>query len=350
MNETNAPILVTGGSGFIAGHIIALLLEQGRRVRTTARSASREDAIRAGLARIGAPDPGERLEVVAADLDADDGWEAALSGIRDVMHVASPVMPGHVADEDDVIRPAREGTLRVLRAARDAGARRVVLTSAFHAVGFGWGRTDRTFTEADWSRLDGPGIDAYGRAKTLAERAAWEFVRSEGDGMELVAMLPVAVLGPVTSSRVSGGNALVRRILTGEMARFPDMWLPIVDVRDVAAAHVLALSAPDAAGERFIVAGQGGMTLSEIAATLRSRLGPDAGRVGSGRVPTPAVRLAAFFNPKLREAAAELGRVKKIDGSKAREVLGWSARPTEQTVLDTARSLLQIDSEAAPRG
>lgn len=340
MNTVPPPILVTGGSGFIAGHVIAALLAEGHRVWTTARATSSDARIRQNLARIGVADPGDRLVVVAADLSLDAGWREAVDGCAFVVHVASPVVPGHVDDEAAVIEPAREGTLRVLRAARDAGVRRVVMTSAFHAIGFGWGKTDRVFTDDDWSPLHGPGMDAYGRNKVLAERAAWDFVRAEGDGLELIAINPVAVLGPVVSETVSGGNALVRRILTGEMDRFPDIWLPIVDVRDVASAHVRALTAPDAAGQRLLLAGEGGMTLAEIATLLRAELGDDAAKVGTGRVPGFVVRLAAVFVPEFRGVVPDLGRVKQIDGAKARRMLEWQPRATRQTVLDAARSML----------
>ncbi|MFS0735056.1 NAD-dependent epimerase/dehydratase family protein [Microbacterium sp. 1P10UB] len=173
MTTEQPSILVTGGAGFIAGHVLAALLEQGHTVRTTARSLDREPHVREQLARIGV-DPGDRLELVAADLLTDDGWRQAVGGVDVVFHVASPVMPGHVENEEEVIVPAREGTLRVLRAAEDARVKRVVLTSAFHAVGLGRGRTDHTFTDDDWSPLEGPGMDAYGRSKVLAERAAWD--------------------------------------------------------------------------------------------------------------------------------------------------------------------------------
>ncbi|MFJ4223265.1 NAD-dependent epimerase/dehydratase family protein [Microbacterium sp. NPDC089695] len=317
MNDSSAPVLVTGGSGFIAGHVISALLAHGRRVRTTARSLDADAVIRAQLARIGTADPGGRLEVVVADLTADDGWSQALSGVEEVLHVASPVVIGAVDDEDAVIRPAREGTLRVLRAAADAGVRRVVLTSAFHAVSWGWTDTEHTFTDDDWSKLDGPGVDAYTKAKTLAERDAWEFAAAHPE-MELVALNPVAVLGPVVSDRLSGGNAMVAHLLAGRMNPLPDLWLPIVDVRDVAEAHVLALSAPGAAGRRLLLAGSGGMHLAEVAALLGRELD----------------------RPDLADAAGGHGTVKRIDGSSAREILGWMPRPTAETVLDTARSLL----------
>ncbi|WP_402467528.1 SDR family oxidoreductase [Isoptericola aurantiacus] len=332
-------VLVTGGAGFIAGHVIAALLEKGYRVRTTARSLDREVQVREQLARLGA-DPGDRLELVVADLLDDDGWDAAVRGADHVLHVASPVLPGHVENEDDVIVPAREGTLRVLRAAHEAGVKRVVLTSAFHAIGFGWGRTEHTFTDDDWSPLDGPGMDAYGRSKVLAERAAWDFARESG--LELVAVNPVAVLGPVTSSSVTGGNAIVRSILSGQVDSYPNLWIPIVDVRDVAAAHVLAMTAPQAAGQRFLVGSGDGLTLEAIGAVLRARLGDAASRVTTRTTPSEVIRAAAESNPAMRGLADDIDIVKQIDASKIRRVLGWHARPIEDTVVDAATSMLDL--------
>jgi nucleoside-diphosphate-sugar epimerase len=331
-------VLVTGGAGFIAAHTIAHLLAQGHRVRTTARSLDREPEIRSQLARLGV-ETGDALSVVAADLLSDDGWAEAVSGCEYVLHVASPIPHGAPADEEDVIRPAREGTLRVLRAARDARVRRVVLMSAFHAIGFGWGRTDHVFTEADWSKLDGPGMDAYGRSKTLAERAAWEFMDAEGT-MELAVLNPVAVLGPAVSAHASGGNALVQRILSGELRAFPDVWIPIVDVRDVAVAERLAMITPDAAGQRFLIGTGDGLKLAQIGSVLRDGLGAQASRVGTRNVPSWVIRLVARFNPTFRAVVADLGVVKKIDASLAQRVLGWTSRPIEQTVLDAAESML----------
>lgn len=310
-------VLVTGGSGFIAGHCIQVLQDQGFAVRATARS----------------PRPG----FVPADLLSDDGWAAAAAGCGYVLHVASPVRPGHVANEDDLIVPAVEGTLRVLRAAVDAGVKRVVLTSAFHAVGFGHPHTDHVFTEDDWSVMNGPGMDAYGRSKVLAERAAWEFAAREG--LELTTMLPVAVMGPVSGGSVSGANHIVQRMLAGEMPGFPDLHIPIVDVRDVASAHVAALTAPGAAGERFLLASGPVTPMREIGAVLRSHLGEAASKVPTRNLPNVVVRLGAVFNPQLRAFAGELGYAKQISNAKARRILGWTPRPSEQAIIAAGESL-----------
>lgn len=331
-------VLVTGGSGFIAGHCILHLLDQGHRVRTTVRSLATEADVRRALTEAGMVDSA-RLEVVAADLLSDDGWAEAVADVEVVLHIASPVRPGRVADEDALIVPAVEGTLRVLRAARDARVERVVLTSAFHAVSWGHRRSGRTFTEADWTDLDGPGVDAYGRSKTLAERAAWAFMAAEGGAMTLTTMLPVAVMGPVLGQAVSGSNHLIQRLLSGEMPAFPDLYIPVIDVRDVAAAHVMAIGRADAAGERFLLSNGPALHLREIAAILRQEIGA-AGRVPTRALPNVVLRALAVFNAELRPIVHDLGYAKATSNEKARRMLGWTPRPPREAVIAAARSMV----------
>lgn len=332
-------ILVTGGSGFIAGHCILALLAQGHTVRTTVRSLAKKAAVRQILTDAGMRH-GDRLAFVAADLLEDDGWAAAMADIDMVLHVASPVMPGHVANEDEVIVPALEGTLRVLRAARDAGVKRVVLTSAFHAVSWGHPHGDHVFTEQDWTILDGPGVDAYGKSKTLAERAAWDFIATEGRGMELVTLLPVAVMGSIMGRDVSGANHIVQRMLKGTMPGFPDLYIPIVDVRDVATAHVLAIDNPAAAGERYLLSNGPALAMKEIGATIRAELGDAAARVPTRSIPNLVLRVMARFNPALRAHVPDLGYAKKTTNEKARNALGWSPRDPHEAIRAAARSIV----------
>ncbi|GAA2248398.1 NAD-dependent epimerase/dehydratase family protein [Herbiconiux moechotypicola] len=333
-------ILVTGGSGFIAGHCILQLLQRGDRVRTTVRDLGRVDAVRTALAAAGAgPEQLARLEFAAADLFSDDGWGAALEGVDGVLHVASPVHPGPVDDEDELIVPARDGALRVLRAARAAGVRRVVLTSAFHAVGWGHPHDDHVFTEDDWTVLDGPGVDAYGRSKTLAERAAWEFAAEAGDGFELATVLPVAVMGPVLGGTVSGANHIVQRLLAGAVPAYPDLWFPIVDVRDVAAAHILALIRPEAAGRRFLLASDPAMPMKEIGALLREALGAAAAKVPTRSLPSAVVRASAVVSPEMRAIVPDLGYARRMSSGRARTLLGWVPRPSSEAVVAAGRSL-----------
>jgi nucleoside-diphosphate-sugar epimerase len=311
-------VLVTGGSGFIAGHCILRLLDQGYDVRATVRSLGRT------------PDP-QGVRFVQADLLSDAGWAEAVRGCDYVLHVASPVQPGRVDNEDDLIVPAREGTLRVLRAARDAGVKRVVLTSAFHAVGWGHPHDDHVFTEDDWTVLDGPGTDAYGRSKTLAERAAWDFIAAEGGSTQLTTILPVAVMGPVLGDgKISGANHIIEQMIEGRMTGFPNVYIPIVDVRDVAAAHVEALTTEEAAGQRFLVAGGPALRMERIGAVLREHLGRAAERVPTVTIP----------DEQVRDVVPDLGYERKVSSEKARRVLGWTSRSAEEAIVAAGRSMV----------
>ncbi|MEU4656025.1 aldehyde reductase [Streptomyces sp. NPDC023723] len=338
---TQQRVLVTGGSGFIAGHCILRLLQQGYLVRTTVRSLSRESAVRAVLTDAGMVN-GDALSFVAADLMSDAGWPDAVEGCDFVLHVASPVMPGHVDNPDDVIFPAREGTLRVLRAAHTAGIKRVVLTSAFHAVGWGHPRNDdHVFTEADWTVIGGDGVDAYGEAKTLAERAAWDFIETEGSATELVTMLPVAVMGPVMGNAVSGSNNIIKRILSGDLPGYPNLYFPIVDVRDVAAAHLLAMTTKEAAGQRFLLSNGPAVAMKEIGALIKTSFGAAAAKVPTRSLPNLAVKAGARVNPELREIVPDLGYARRTSNTRACRVLGWRPRDPKEAILAAARSLVE---------
>lgn len=332
-------VLVTGGSGFIAGHCILQLLEEGHLVRATIRSGDKEAAARRELDKAGMVH-GDRLIFVVADLLGDIGWKKAAAGIDTIFHVASPVTPGHVADENEVIHPAREGTPRVLSAARDANVKRVVLTSAFHPVSWGHPHTDHVFTEEDWTIVDGPGVDAYGKSKTLAERAAWDFVAVESDAPELTTMLPVAVMGPVLGREVSGANHVIQQMLNGDMPALPNLFIPIVDVRDVARAHVLAMSNPDAAGERLLLSNGPALSLQTIGGVIRESLGKDADRVPTRLLPDLAVRFLALFRTEMRPFVRDLGFAKRTSNDKAREILGWTPRDPHEAIIAAAYSLV----------
>ncbi|MDG4772259.1 aldehyde reductase [Solwaraspora sp. WMMD792] len=332
-------VLVTGGSGFIAGHVILHLLQQGFRVRATVRSLQRETAVRGALADAGMVN-GDALSFAAADLLEDEGWAQAATGCDYVLHVASPVHTGNSGDENAVILPAREGTLRVLRAARDAGVRRVVLTSAFHAISWGHPHRDQAFTENDWTVLDGPGVDAYAKSKTLAERDAWDFASAEDSGMELVTLCPVAVVGPVMGKEISGANHIVQRSLDGSMRGYPHLYIPFVDVRDVAAAHVLAMTTPGAAGQRFLLSGGPAIAMKQVGALLKANLGDAAKRVPTRTIPNPVVRVAALFSKEFRPIVPDLGYAKKVSNEKARRVLGFQPRQTDEAILAAATTML----------
>jgi dihydroflavonol-4-reductase len=335
---TDETVLVTGGSGFIGAHCLVRLLGDGYRVRTTVRSLAREADVRAMLAQAGA-DPGDALEFAVADLMSDDGWAEAVAGCDYVLHVASPFPLGVPKHEDDLVVPAREGALRVLRAARDAGVRRVVLTSSFAAIGYGHPPQTRPFTEDDWTDPTAQ-IGAYAKSKTLAERAAWDFVADGGP--ELAVVNPVGVFGPVLGADYSTSIELVSRLMKGKMPGLPPLSYAAVDVRDVADLHVRAMRYPAAAGERFLAVVGEPMTVAEMADLLRERFGERAAKVPTRRLPAWLVRLAALTDPAIKLVVPELGKTKRVSDQKARTMLGWKPRSREDAIVTSAQSLIDL--------
>jgi nucleoside-diphosphate-sugar epimerase len=315
-----SPVLVTGGSGYLGTQLIAALLRDGRQVRTTVRSLAREDEVRAAVRRGDADDRG--LEVVTAELTADAGWAAAAAGCAEVHHAASPMIQSD--DPDAVLVPARDGTLRVLRAARDAGARRVVLTSSFAAVGYS-PKPGAEYTEADWTDPGTPGLPAYPRSKAIAERAAWDFIAQEGGGTELVAVNPTFILGPALTAHARSSLQLVKAMLDGTMPVVRRQRFGVADVRDVADLHLRAMAAPQAAGRRYLALADGPtISFLQLAGILRDRLGPLAERVPEREEPGPEP-------PRLI-----------IHNDRARQELGWRPRPAEATIVETALSLRDL--------
>jgi nucleoside-diphosphate-sugar epimerase len=337
---TGESVLVTGGSGFIGVHCILQLLNAGYRVRTTVRSLTREGEVRAML-EVGGAAPGEALSFAAADLKSDAGWPEAVAGCALVLHVASPFPAGAPRHEDELIVPARDGALRVLRAARDAGVRRVVLTSSFAAVGYGHASTDRRFSETDWTDPNGR-LGAYVKSKTLAERAAWEFIARDGGALELAVVNPVVVFGPVLGPDFSTSVQLLRRLMDGGMPRCPRLSFGIVDVRDVADLHLRAMIDPAARGERFLAVAGESMSIQEIALLLKARMGDAAARAPTKVMPDWMVRLASLFNAGLAQVVPELGKVKRITNEKARRVLSWSPLSNADAIVATAESLVRL--------
>jgi len=285
-------VLVTGGSGFVAGYCILQLLAADYDVRATVRNLERGNEVRAILRHAGV-DPGERLSFVAADLQADAGWPEAVAGCEFVLHVASPFPAAVPANEDELIVPARDGTLRVLRAARDAGVKRVVLTSSFAAVGYGHKPREAPFDESVWTDLEAGGIAPYPKSKTLAERAAWDFIAAEGGGLELAVVNPVVVLGPLLGPDHSTSVGFLKRMLDGGLIGCPRLSFGVVDVRDVASLHVAAMTQAGARGERFIAVAGDFLPMLEIAKILRKprrrgEKGAGAGTSGLARAPCGA--------------------------------------------------------------
>lgn len=337
----NELVLVTGGSGFIGAHCIVQLIDAGYRVRTTVRSLTREAEVRTML-KTGGVEAGEQLSFAAADLMSDAGWSEAVAGCDFVLHVASPFplrVPKH---EDELIIPAREGALRVLRAARDASVRRVVLTSSFAAIGYGHPSVDRPFTEEDWSNPNSDDISAYAKSKTLAERAAWDFIAREGGALELSVVNPVSVFGPVLGPDFSTSIQIVQRLMDGSMPAIPRMSSGIVDVRDVADLHLRAMTNPAAQSERFQAVTGAFLTAPEIAQVLKARMGDAGSRIPSRALPDWMVRLVALVDSSIAQIVPELGEVKNATNEKARRVLGWEPRSREDALVATAESLLRL--------
>ncbi|MBZ9741787.1 MULTISPECIES: SDR family oxidoreductase [unclassified Mesorhizobium] len=334
-------VLVTGGSGFLGAHCILALLDAGYRVRTTVRSSKREADVIAMLKGAGT-EPGDRLTFAIADLTADVGWPDAVAGCDYVLHVASPFPPGVPKHEDELIVPAREGALRVLRAARDAGVKRVVLTSSFAAIGYGkMPPGGQPFTEESWTDPTAK-VSAYVKSKTLAERAAWDFIAAEGGGLELAVVNPVGIFGPVLGSDHSTSTEFVQRMMNGAMPGLPRLSFGVVDARDVADLHVRAMTNPAARGERFLAVAGDFMTVREIARTVKTRLGAAASRVSTRELPDWLVRVVGLFNAEAAQLVKELGKVKNATNAKAVRMLGWAPCSREDALAATGESLIRL--------
>ncbi len=313
-------VLVTGGSGYLATRLIADLLLQGDEVRATVRSHDREAAVRESVRRGGADDGG--LELVVASLTEDDGWADAARGVDGVHHVASPMIQS--SDPDQVVVPARDGALRVLRAARDAGVRRVVLTSSFAAIGYS-PKAERDYTEDDWTDPATPGLAPYPLSKAVAERAAWDFVEREGGGLELVVLNPTWIAGPTLTTEARSSLQVFGAMLSGAMPVVPRQRFGVADVRDVAALHLAAMATPGAAGKRYLALADGPTTTwLGVARVLRDRLGAMA-----DRVPT-------------EEAPGDEPPPLTIHNDRAKQELGFRPRPVEETIVDTVVSMRDL--------
>jgi dihydroflavonol-4-reductase len=338
-NNTMSIVLVTGGSGFVGSHVVLQLLNAGHDVRTTVRSLQRADVVRALLKDAGKAL--ERLSFFAADLERDEGWAEAVAGCEYVMHVASPMPPKAPKSEDELIVPARDGVLRVLKAARDAKVKRVVFTSTCGAIYYGHPLRDEPFDETSWTNIDGGEMSAYVKSKALAERAAWDFMKAEGGALELSVINPSGIFGPVLGSDYSSSIELVTRLLKG-MPGCPQLFFGVVDVRDVAELHLRAMTHPAAKGERFIAVSGDAVSMLEIAHVLKARLGDAAKKVPTRQLPNWLVRVVARFDPTMQPLLPLLGNVRNATSAKAQRVLGWKPRSREDAVTATAQSLMSF--------
>jgi len=353
-------VLVTGGTGFVGIHAILQLLQKGYNVKTTLRSMGRREEVldmlrNGGVADVVGPrgggvGAGDRVRFVEADLTKDAGWDEAARGVEYVLHVASPLPMHSPKDENELIRPAVDGTLRVLRAARDAGVRRVVVTSNFGAVGYSY-RGSAPITEENWTDPHQPGLSPYNKSKVLAERAAWDFIQKEGGGMELAVVNPVAILGPALGPDFPSGFQMLENIMSGKVKRFPRLELGVVDVRDVADLHIRAMTNPAAAGQRFLCQSGASTSLAEIAALIKSRM-PNL-PISSKILPDWVVRMAAPFSAQAKMVAPMLGINRNLSTEKARTMLGWEPRSKEEAIMATAECLVtfgKVPTGASVRG
>ena len=330
-------VLVTGGTGFLGSWCVAKLLQRGYAVRTTVRDLARSDDVRNQVANAGAAEQ-DGLSVVAADLKDDAGWPEAAAGCEFVLHVASPFPPSQPRDPDELIVPARDGALRVLRAALDAGAERIVLTSSVAAVRNGGPpRNGSTYTEDDWTDGDNTSLTPYTRSKTIAERAAWDLVAERGATERLAVVNPGAIIGPALSDDTSFSLELIERLMKGSMPALPRLGFTLVDVRDVADLELLAMTSPDAGGKRFIAADEF-LWMAEIAEVLRERLGEAASKVPTRVAPNLLIRAVGIFDSSIRSFTGDLGKRTEFSSQRARD-LGWAPRPVGDSIVETARSL-----------
>jgi nucleoside-diphosphate-sugar epimerase len=331
-------VLVTGASGFIAKYCIAELLRRDFAVQATLRDMGRADDVRVGVGRAGADAGG--VTFVAADLLHDSGWEQAMDGCTFVLHVASPFPMNEPRDPQDVIRPAREGAVRVLRAASRAGVKRVVMTSSIVAIDLPWPEAPlgHVFTEADWTNPERSDITTYIKSKTLAERAAWDYVAGDSGAPELAVVNPAFVLGPVPDQNLSTSQEVLRLMGVGAYPAAPKVGFPISDVRDVAVTHALAMTHPQAAGERFLSA-NGFLRLIEIGRILAEELPDLKSKVPKFEMHDFVVRALSFVDRRLKAVLPELGHPRPISNGKAHALLGQSFRSPQEAVKSAAASL-----------
>ncbi|MFQ5399400.1 MAG: SDR family oxidoreductase [Anaerolineae bacterium] len=339
----NQTVLVTGASGFIATHCIQQLLERGCNVHDTLRTMSRQAQVRRALAQVGGES--ERLQFFEADLKKDEGWETAVKDCDYVLHIASPLpTPGKPApkDENEMIAPARNGTLRVLQAAAANGVKRVVMTSSTDAISKGHANHAPTFDESDWSNLEAD-IGAYARSKALAEQAAWDFVKNNPSGqkLELAVILPVLVLGPLLGAGgLSPSTGLVRMIMAGDFPAWARLHWQVVDVRDVAAAHLAVMTHPEAAGKRYCCYADG-IWMPEIAEILKREFGNQGYKIPTRQMPAFIMRLLALFNPDAKMALERLNRETSFSNARLKTELNWHPRMATEMIVDTGASLIE---------
>jgi nucleoside-diphosphate-sugar epimerase len=339
--ENSAKVLVTGGTGFVGSHCVCQLLHRGYAVRTTLRSMTRKQEL-IDMLRNGGVTSFDKLEFIEADLTKDDNWDEAVKGCKYVLHVASPLPAKMPKDESEIIRPAVDGTLRALRAARKAGVKRVVVTSNFGAVGYSHKDPNTVITEEEWTNPEDK-MTAYNRSKVLAERAAWDFINKEGGELELSVINPVFILGPALGPDQPSSFSVIKHLLDGDMSAVPNIPFNIIDVRDVADLHILAMTNPNAGGERFLGLAGGIIRMPEIAVLLKNKLPDVSKKVPTRTLPGWVLNLAALFNAQARMAAQLAKTIRNPSNAKAKRILGWTPlADNEEAILAAVKSMVKF--------
>lgn len=339
--ENSEIVLVTGGTGFVGAYCILQLLQKGYTVRTTLRTINKKSEV-IEMLKTGGITSFDHLSFAEADLTKDTNWNEVMKGCKYVLHVASPT---HLEskDENDMIRPAVDGVFRVLKAARTAGIKRVVMTSSFGALGFSNKDRSTETTEKNWTDPNEEGLSAYEKSKGLAERAAWDFMEKEGGQLELAVINPVAIFGPALGAGKSPSLGLLKLLLSGSWKAIPDMPLNVVDIRDVADLHIRAMTNPDAVGQRFIASADGKISLPEIAKLLKSKMPAVSGKVSTKTMPDWILKIASLFNPRAKQALLFLKINRSVSNAKAKNVLGWTPIANkEEAILASMESMVKL--------
>jgi len=340
--ESSETVLVTGGTGYVGSHCILQLLQKGYNVKTTLRSMKRKGEVLEMMKTAGVISL-DKLTFIETDLTKDANWDEAVKGCKYVLHVASPIAATMPKDENEMIRPAVDGTLRVLKAARDGGVKRVVITSNFGAIGYSHKDPNTIITEEEWTNPAQKDLSAYSRSKVLAERAAWDFMHREGGDLELSVINPVFILGPSLGPNSPSGFDLLNMLLSGKMKAVPNIPFNIIDVRDVADLHIRAMTNPDAKGQRFLAMAGGKITMPEIALLLKNKMPDVAKKVSTRTLPNWVMYVAALFNKQAKDAAHLLKVSRKLSTAKVKKVLGWMPMANnEQAIIAAVESMIKF--------
>jgi len=341
-SEKTQIVLVTGGTGFVGVHAILQLLQKGYQVKTTLRSLKRKDEV-ISMLKNGGINSFENLQFIEADLTKDDNWSIAVKDCTYVLHIASPIFLTLPKDENEMIRPAVDGTLRVLKTARDAGVKRVVMTSNFGAVGYSHKDPHTPITEQEWTNPNEKNLSSYNKSKVLAERAAWDFIGTDGGNLELSVINPVGIFGPSLGPDMSSGFELIKNMIDGKTKALPNLNFNIIDVRDVADLHIRAMIAPEANGQRFLALAGGKISMPEIARLLKNKMPDISAKISGKTLPNWLVYVTALFSPRAKTIASMLGASRNVSNEKARKVLGWQPMANnEEAILLAVESMLKF--------